>query len=479
MSLGFNENEALILSDFIINPIVTEDCFVDNDIFFDLSNYNVCELYVTLKNASLNFELTEECCVFSFYNCNLSKNENQYVLTGISDFNDLMNKENLVQIMTFESVEIEAKSLKAEIDIRYNDNPWDVLIDFAYDIREKINRPYLTVNEKELALRSLLNELCNIRFFNEEADAVQFNILKSYLPIDNKLNLLLEKVENSQSIEKHNKASKQLLSYMCSEQFEFAWKDICGLLETSQFDYEDVSNPEIYDKLKEERDYIDTIMHQYGYDGCYPSYNKEDRIKGFHILRNDNKIKLVCNQPASIFIECKDYLGKYGSITLERTTFRGECYKAKNKLSSIFTKKGISFNEFELINYHIDKEGNVIFDEGAEYIPSVICKEAEMKKLSKAEKNVVRPPISKKEFVLTILLGMIIGLGVGLFAAVVMFLVFTLLEFLVVLLFFDSVSDFPQLFMETPWLKLFLIDILGCEILIPLSLFLSDLKGRT
>ncbi|MDE6723822.1 MAG: hypothetical protein K2J55_06480, partial [Eubacterium sp.] len=57
MSLGLNENEAVILSD--IEPIVTEECFVDNNISFDFSINNLWELYVTLKNVSLNFEFSE------------------------------------------------------------------------------------------------------------------------------------------------------------------------------------------------------------------------------------------------------------------------------------------------------------------------------------------------------------------------------------------------------------------------------------
>lgn len=454
--LGFSENEALILLEFLQCEIFSSDDFIGKNLNFDLSQYNFCEIRLTFKNAKLITKIPEDCQV-TFDDAYIIKNVNCFSLAGKAYYYTLDTIENDIETesefcMDFDSIDIAAKSLKTKFEIHEGLTPWEALADYASCIYEKIERPYLTATEKEKALEPLLRELHILACWYREFYEISFDTLSDYLPENPKLYKQFEKVKNCKnSAGRWNKITN-LFHFMSDGKFESSWRSILKLLDDSQAEYEDKNNSEISYALRNEHKRIEKIMHDNGYNGAYPTFEKTAKIKNIHIAKSNNDLYFVGRQEATIFIECRDNIFEdSGNIKFQIFTLFGKPDKSTDKYDCLFAKKGKGNHRTRHMMYEINDSGEIDFMHTEKQIPYIVCKAAEFKKLSKTEKKEYGLLKSKQEIMFTMSFFMIIGIFFGIFIT----LGFMLLEFLVTL-FLGLISDFPQLFSETPWLMLFL-----------------------
>ncbi|MCM1114925.1 MAG: hypothetical protein NC397_05455 [Clostridium sp.] len=469
MSLGFNEKEAEVLT-LLDDVIFSKEDYVNNDLCFDLSQHGICELTVTLKNAVLSTEIPTDDLV-SLEGIQIIKTAKGYSFVCNAGYFDFQNDKHIAVPLTieFDCLKIISKALKANFCII--GSPWESLSLYACNIYEKVREPYLDSNEKENALAPLLKEFYIL--FNgylQANDEMKLDTLKSKLPKDKKLNKFFDSIEKSNSIDARSKAINKLFLYMSCETFEDSWRSILDLLNDSQSDYEEKDNSEIYNMLTAEHNDIDEVMHLNGYTGVYPSYKKNTKIKGIHLQRNYENLYFVGMESATVFIECKDEIfEECGNIVFEIYTALGKPNKIKDKYSCLFSKKGKGYYKSEFITYEIDELKELHFDDEAKQIPHIVCKEAELKNLSKAEKKILGTAKTKEEILFTMSLWLMFGLLFGVF----MTLGFILIEFLAVLC-LGRVSDFSWLFLQTPWWKIFLFSWLGFGGLMGISSLIAD-----
>lgn len=462
MSFGFNENEALVLLEWLNGVIFSKDNYINNDLIFNLSQDGCSEVIITLKNAVFDTEcITDDLVSFNGLKI-ISETENGYSLSGDADYYDCENNKSVSfkLCIVFDSIEIKCRAIKTTFYVSEYETPWYSLSCYASDIYEKTIRPYLTVNEKEKALVPLLKELymLNNNCFNQDLTYIKLDALKNNLPKNKKLNRLIETVEESNNADKRYKAIEILFSYMSCEKFENCWRNILAMLDDSQADYEEENNSEIYNKLCDVHKYIDEVMRCNGYEGSYPAYKKSFKIKGMHLRRNKNDLYFVGMESCSVFIECKDNIyNDFGNIEFQISTAIGKTDKAIDKYSSLFSKKGKGYYNTEQIIYEINESGDVQFEpDEIKKIPHIVCKKADFKKLSKSEKKKLGLVKTKDEIISIMSICLIIGLAFG----ILMTLGFMLLEFIITL-FDGSISEFNKLFLETPWWMIFLFSWLG------------------
>ena len=471
MTLGFSENESLLLLELMNNGGFSKEDYIDDDLCFDLSQYEYCEAKLTLKNAAVNKTLEEDYLI-TFDELQVNRTDNGYSLTGDAYYYscEVDGAEEFFKLcIEFESVEYKSKSLKSRFNIFENGNAWESLSYYGSCIYEKIKRPDLTANEKEMALEPLLKEFYILDCWDIEFDNIKFDVLKAYLPMNKKLNKLFDNIEKCKNADKRYKEINKLFEFLSCEKYEDSWHNLLNLLNDSQSVYEE-NKPIISNALLNEHERIEEIMHENDYQGSYPYFEKITKIKGIHLTKNYNEMFFAGMEKAKVFINCEDYISdNSGNITFYIFTILDKSDKAKDKYSCFFAKKGKGYCKTEHMIYETDESGELHFLDNSEQLPYIVCKKAEFKKLSKEEKRICGMLKSKEEISFIILVWMIAGLLFGLF----MTLGFMLIEYLAAL-FTGSISDFPQLFMETPWWMIFLFAWLGFGGIMSLLSIITD-----
>ena len=437
MELGFNEIEAEAFGLMNMGIALFNDCMIDNDCVVDLEDSDCCKLKLTLKNAAAIIPFDEEDGGYYYFSDGrIEKNKHGY----------LINDDKGAKI-GFDSVEIFSKSKRAKIYI-IDECPWRALSLFALSINEKVKSIFCEVNEKELALEPLLDELCCL-FDYGIVNLNDLPILKSMLPYDKKIYELIDKIICCENEIKRLRLFNKLDLRLSDKKFEQSFRNILSLLEDSQAEYPE---ERITEPRRRVRELITQRMQANGFEGEYPLFKKQTKIKGVKLAYSKGEIYCVCGDDATIFIECENHFADgYGTVLFKASTCLARHSDEIDKYSYLFAKKGKGYYNESIMSYEIDVLNNLSIGSYNELKPDIICKKSEFTRLSKEERKASGDAMTFSEFVLT----MWIWLGIGLFLGAFMVIGFMLLGIIICLV-FGMASEIPSLFRDFPWWKMFL-----------------------
>lgn len=469
-ALGFSENQSLIIKNLLENGTIREENFNKNDLSVDLSQYEYCEIIVTLKNAVINTEINCENNV-CYEELNLSKKGNVYILEGKALKFNYDSDEDIELIIKFDDLKINVKTLKTHFDLSFVENPWENLAYFASCLYEKVITPYLTENSKEKELEPLLKELKYLNVYVDDfQNGIRFDKLKDFLPKSKKIENLFNKIENCRNENQYFKRTNKLFDALWDKKYENSFRQILTLLEQSQLEYEEreIKTPKGID---EEHQRIDKAMNDSGYSGEYPYYKKQAKIKGLHLKKSQDEIYLAGNKTASIFVKCvDDILDDQGNIRFcICTLFDENISSIIDEYSCLFAPKGKAFFTSEIITYEINGDEKIDFLQDNKLITDIVCKRAEFKKLTKEERKLSLNTKTKHSILASLLTCFVLGVLFG----IIMTICFVVVEIFMTL-FTGLINQFVPLFLSTPWWAVFLFCWLAFSTVTSIITILAD-----
>lgn len=451
-ALGFSENQSLIIKKLLENGTIREEDFNRNDLSVDLSQYEYCEIFVTLKNAVIDTEINCENSV-CYEELSLSKKGNGYILQGKALKFNYDSDEDIELIIEFDDLKIDVKTLKTHFDLSFVENPWENLTYFASCIYEKVITPYLIENSKEKELEPLLKELNYLNvYINDFQKGIRLDKLKDFLPKSKKIENLFNKIENCKNENQYFKRAKKLLNALWDKKYENSFRQILTLLEQSQLEYKEreIKTPK---GLEDEHKRIDNVLKDSGYSGEYPYYKKQAKITGLHFKKSQDEIYLAGNKKANISVRCvDDILDDQGNIRFcICTLFDENISYSVDEYSCVFAQKGKAFFADEIITYEINGDEKINFLQDNKIITDIVCKRAEFKKLTKEEREYSLNAKTKYSIIASFLTCLVLGVLFG----VIMTICFVAVEFLATL-FTGMINEFIPLLISTPWWIVFL-----------------------
>lgn len=444
---SFPDNEGIYLDSFIT---FTKDDFVDGNIILDISEFSYVETKLILKNAEFHGDFEDGAACFD--DTVIEKTADGYILN--CSLND--------NYITFEDFEYTLKPLKVSLEFFGNKTPWGALFNFAYCIYEKLKLCPASLNEKEKALEPMLRDFAELKF----------ETLRAKFPNDKKLSKLIKEVSRNNAVRLiFGDGDNELNKYLSSPKFEKAWREILDLLVDSQNEYGDNSALSDLKDLKSFRSYIDAVMLENGYTGEYPNYRKTAKSKGFHLVSKNGEKSLVRGKAVTIFAEFQETeYTNYGDFKPYFYITLQDPESITDKYSCLFSEKG--FVKTAHLNYEVDENGNAHFEHGYLDIPIALCKAAEFKHLTASERKSLFSAENKLSIPFIISFSFICSLLGG----IITVLSLILLEALIMLL-FGRISEFPEIFADTPWHLIFLFCLLLTTVILSLYSIISQKLG--
>lgn len=465
IAIGFDEYKARALCDLICPNNYIQNCEYDGtDIIFDLSG-EYFDYKITLTDIGDSQGL-EQLDWFEFGNAIIHKSNDYYLLEDnitCFDYNTDEHQQRKISII-FKNINVFFKAFKIEFNLCTNTDIWNSLIDFANIIYNRTELSVFEMNDREKAIYPLLSDLYQLS--NVQSDCNELNVFKKYLPKSKKTDSLFEDIADSNG-KKNSRAVNKLISYLEDKKYEDSWRKILNLLTESQSEYEKKQTvfPACVTAVHQR---IESDMHAKGYEGSYPSFEKSTIIKHsdfiFYGISNEN---VKYNENARVFIEfvdscidvdtdCSDYYIDTYSITEVANKNNTDKYGAVLSGNTIYNFKGIK--------YHT--ENNELIPENKNII-DLICKKAELKRLKLREKKQFKNKMSLAEISIIAVFSVFISILI----ALIFVLGMMIFEVLIVGI-FKSFSAVPEIFLDTPWLKLFLYSwLIPSVTVIILSLF--------
>lgn len=381
----------------------------------------------------------------------LAKNNDEYIIVGeaVNDEEDTYEP----FIARFTSARVEYKVFNQCEKTLYI-SPWVFLIDTASNIISKSEAAVDLFNQKEKALLPLLAELCGLTNYH----AVNYEVKKEFPQLKlyseklgyRELLPLIENVEKERQSGKEKNSAAKLIARLNKSEYEPLWKELYTLICESQAEYpEEASNES--EKLIAARHEIQRVMEEMGYEGTYPDFFKKGEIRGIHLAETYFLSYFVCNEKNVAFhVHCSEHSFvddvliqfRSGTKLLKKGEETGDIF------SCAFDAKGRRY--FSVTDCFIEEDEPQIVSQKA----VIATKKAELKKLTKSERKLN----SGNASLLGIFMFVFIIMG-GLFG-IFMTLGFMAIE-LIAALATGALSEFPSLFMETPWW----IICLGCWVL--------------
>lgn len=191
IDIGFGEYNAAAIKHLCDNEAFcfSEKEYKDNNLVFNsyLNGYDIPT--VILKNVKISIALLCDTYYDLEIDC-IKKSQNSYLLIGNAKYykEDSLASEDIT--IEFEDVDISVKSTKIKPFMYDNCNAWEIIENFAMNIQDRIDCPFIKPSEKELKLKPLISDFCSFCCDDEE---IHFDTLKSRLPQDEKLDTLFEK----------------------------------------------------------------------------------------------------------------------------------------------------------------------------------------------------------------------------------------------------------------------------------------------
>lgn len=338
----------------------------------------------------------------------------------------------------------------------FEQTPWETLQQIAYHILSKLSIPGDHLNEAEKQLLPLIAEIGKLYIcpsLPEEYKNSGFPRLRSYIEKYQYTELLpsLDKFEkNFHNATKKSRCRNKLFSKLNEYRYKPLWDEIHGLLCATQELYPNKSD--LNTQLASIRDKIHERLTFLGYQGTYPNYEKSGKINGIRMVESYDMSYIIAAEKNGIsHIHCAETFDDNlkmqflcGTELLKKGQLTTDIY------SCMFNCKGRKLYDYVNCAFGYYNSEEEIVDDDLEKRVLIATKIAELKKLTKEERNEVGAISFADKLKLFIIMYIIIG-GAFSLLFIGIFIIFGIL----LCLLFLSPHDIPSLFTDIPWLWFF------------------------
>lgn len=376
-------------------------------------------------------------------------------------------------LLNCSGISLYTEAFRADMPTNWG-NPWYMLSDVAEQIAQKPNIG-LSHNEKEQALLPLLTDLRCLNRYEYPSDEGLIHLptlRRLFAEFDEtKLLSLLGSLEQTQPYtDRYYRRASKLHNRLCLSSSEPLWRYIREQISDSQRDYpvkaDRLCHPEALSAI---RTSTQKQMEALGYEGSFPDYVKKGSVHGIHLIESYAANYLTFGtKEAFLYIHCTeevDDTGNYYFSILCATDLSGKESHCKDVFSCLFNAHGECFWQEVYYNYallgHHDtadtpsSEQDLTPEHLSMYL-RIADKKAQLLPLTKEERALDNNGYAASSLALFLLVPLVIGLLSACFFTPC----FMVMEFLVTLC-FGKLDIFPEMFLETPWLKYFLFYTIG------------------
>ena len=454
----FDDATAQAIRELIYNHRLLETKADGKDLIMVVENNGSCSARLVFKNvqnplgdqtdyASFDFELLKE------------ETTGKYHLIGSYDTFD--EDEYIKVDIIFDSAELRTEVYSAVGEIRYELNPWEMMIQVCSAILSKAEISESLLNQQEKKLIPLMEEVTCLTAWGEAylERKVDYSILKAMAEERRlkKTSAQIGKLVQAITEKKRTFAIRaSLFDTLSLKENESLWRDIWQQISESQSLYPQKSENSINrDELLAQRKKVEVTMAKRGYVGEYPVFYKMGELKGYRNIPSNGDVYTIFNekrmQSIIYFSEIVTMENKAIIFPVAATAF----LKKQEQLDDVY---GCMFNaEGRRIISAVPKASPVFEEEDSTSLSQKIdlaCKIAQCIILTKEEK---RSQVGRTSFNWGMMLFTLV-LGGGFFGGA-MTLWFTLL--LVIFGLFDSELGVAGMLQGYPWYWVLLFGGLG------------------
>ena len=281
-----------------------------------------------------------------------------------------------------------------EVDIYRADHtqfvltPWNTLVSIATEILSKKELGDEYFNQQEKELMPLVKEISGLSLFSHLLDnePQSFEILKQYINKHNVCHLipLLDKVkEHFTKISSRQILLAHLDNKLNDKKCEPLWRELYGLIAETQKGYPDKILSYNQKKLNKIRQQIEQSLHNLGYEGKYPTFNKKGAIKDIRLEESYNQTYFVgLEKNAEYIIHCTEsmYNGELQIQFICGTALLKKNEAVTDIYSCCFNAKGRRL--YKTVYFSLDSEANLL-----DRYAKIAAKKAECIKLNKYERE--------------------------------------------------------------------------------------------
>lgn len=469
----------------------------ENSLVTVLNDNSVFRRTLILCNVSeFPQPINEEITSFEIECCNIAVTEDGYSLSGVLLFWDNFEPDYPNVQITFSNVVLKTECYCGTAD-EISDTPWEYLGEIAVNIYLKSITTDGLCNAKEQELLPLLKELAYIR--NPWEIPVEYisGSLPHLTALANqygykKLLPLIANIEKvSYRSNKYDLYVKRLINALCHQSYEPLWRDIWNRVIDSQQDYPSKASllcPA--DILQDTQVSIQRFMEKHGYEGTYPDFVRKAPLQGIHLEGSyDMNYFVGMKERATYHIHCSESVNErldeneYLTVQFLCGTSLSETESTYNDIySCLFNAGGKRFFHIMRYNHKLSTSGKGIdlalellgpeaCPDNLEQCVTIAVKKNQLKKLTKEERKLYRGYGDNPS---ALLFYGILFIGGILFAACMM-LAATIMEFLATVI-FGQLHKFPEMFLNTPWLEIFLFCCLGFGIPMAIIFLIGNRK---
>lgn len=382
--------------------------------------------------------------------CEIEKNKDGYCFEAL-----IFDRDEPVEIL-FDSAQVGAEVYSA-VNSCFEQRPPENIISISEEIYRKslISNSLLNVREKEIFP---LIEFLTL-FHNNYDVCINEDGRKILCSLAQKQGRLkIKRIAERLSEKNRERYGAEFCIELCKPDNEPLWRDIFNMLQGSQKGYP-IKTEKLCDReiLEKTRISISEVMYKNGFTGEYPDFYKKSKTEKCRLL-NSYYISYFTGRKKDIdcYVKCAEIYGAF-DLTVEflcGTAFsnnKNGSRTVEDIYSCTFDAEGKRF--FKTLTAFVPKN-----EEKLKEFPNIksfaeaAAKSAELKKLSKEEKNNLYYQSGSLGCFGVIFLFLFTGI---LFSAL-MTIGFMLIEFVAALIITGSINEFGDLFIGTPWWKYFL-----------------------
>lgn len=438
-------HRAVISDKLVFKRTDTKDAYIE----FDDGNYSYTKLILVGAELSEDVTITEELLWYEFYR----NRDGRLCLEMFTE--------------SLETVKIEFNDFTCE-KVFYNateafpfwDNPYEYICDMASIIYHKHRSdPSLLCKEENdiLPIVEFLHflNLSNLGEASKDATDAFISLLREYGLT--KQEKLLVKLSEKKKFSVYNR--NKLINALSLAEGECLWRRLYNDICNSQKDVQKSPSQLRCEQMTELQDKISDLLHKNGYEGTYPNFRKKGNISGLHLAKSYGLDYFVANEKnAMFFIKPQisfDYSGEALVSFLSGTILsRKNDETPEDIYSALFNAKGKRF--------FIYTHSHEVLDGELEKAVLLAVKRAELKKLTKEEKN----DVSRTSVLESISYGLLFGLLFSLLFFPVMGAIVA-----IALLCAGMIGDF---FTCIPWIPLFILSVFLSSVMMAITSYISD-----
>lgn len=357
----------------------------------------------------------------------------------------------------------------------FGETPWETLTSMACEILSKRDLGDGYFNQRETQRMPLIKELSGLALFSRllEEEPPRFDLLRHYitqyrLP---KIRPLLEKIEREYpDFNQRQRLLIRLHSKLNEASCEGLWRELYHLLAGTQSGYRRRIDLADQEKLRKIRTQLTQSFHRLGYEGEYPTFQKNRPMRGIKLEESYHLSYFIgFEKNVEHIIHCKESI-LHGQLQIQflcGTALLRHRESAVDMYACCFNAKGRRLCK-SVVLLEEDHTGRELFDRLGPYA-QIAAKRAECTALTKSEHALLGDvSAGYKTFLL-----MLVFMG-GLFAVGMTASMMILVALITALA--EGCAAIPETFTVIPWWHCFLFCFFGAGV--PMAVIETRVKRK-